>query len=442
MTLPTYPDTRTPVRARTTRCKRIGCGASNLAWFRTGRDGSKPDLPVHPPSWPPEACRMTDQGRWHWHLCAAKPAPGGGFVADIERPHVCQGAPLPETKDTPVTAAPETFVDDEQDHDDAPEPDAAPATEPPAGDLAAMIAAAVSPLIKARATVDEAAVRRIVAEELAGHTRRVETVVTIVRPDGTRDSRDGDHPLFPVLLRYIGAGCNVYTWGAPGGGKSTAAAHAAKALARPFGYISLNPQTTDSRLLGFRDAHGVYQRTPFRDCYENGGVFCIDEMDNASDNLLTTLNGALENGHAAFPDGMVPKHPDFVMVATGNTAGRGGSQNHAGRRPFDAATAERFVYLEWTYDEPFEERLTLTENASAGPWLVWVRLVRAYAGQHHPRLVVSPRASIVGARLLKAGAVADLEQLAEAVMFKGLDRDTRAKILAACPLPAVKTVAA
>lgn len=376
-----------------------------------------------------------------WRLFSPSHAqPDGMMYADLDAPHVCTSPERPpqQTKtwtDTQPPQAPADFTDDEQEPQEKPQ---AP-PQAPTDALAALIAAAVSPLV--RGAVDAETVRAIVREELAGHERTVRTELTITRPDGSKETFKSEHPLFPVLLGYVNAGCNVYAWGAPGGGKSTAAAHAAKALGRSYGYISLNPQTTDSRLLGFKDAHGVYQRTPFRDCYENGGVFCIDEMDNASDNLLTTLNGALENGHAAFPDGMVTKHPDFVMIATGNTAGRGGSQNHAGRRPFDAATAERFVYVEWTYDEPFEERLTLAQNADARPWLLWVRKVRAYAGQHHPRLVVSPRASMLGARLLKAGAVADAEQLAEAVLFKGLDRDTRAKILAACPLPAAKVAA-
>lgn len=406
------------VQKRGSACKR--CFAGGLCWHR---------------------CPLTmPAGGWKLYQAKANPT-GAGYVADTQAPHLCPNAnrPLSPVQQAIAPDTPEDREPEAEDVDQADAPQAPPARA--AGPLETLIAAAVAPYVKG--SVDEAKVRAIVAEALAERAPEpVETVIVLQRPDGARVETKDEHPLFPTLTQLLAAGTHVYAWGPPGGGKSTAAAHAARALGRRYGYISLNPQTTDSRLLGYKDATGNYHRTPFRDCYEGGGVFCIDEMDNASDNLLTTLNGALENGHGAFPDGLVDRHADFVMVATGNTAGRGGSQNHAGRRPFDAATAERFVYLAWNYDEALEERLTLAAWAGARPWLAWVRKVRAYAGQHHPRLVVSPRASILGARLLKSGVLADVDAVAEAVLFKGLDRDTRAKIVAACPLPTVRTEAA
>lgn len=263
-------------------------------------------------------------------------------------------------------------------------------------------------------------------------------VVVVERRDGTRTEVQGDrHPLYSRLLRYVASGMHVYLYGAPGGGKSTAAHQAATDLGRQYGYLSLAPMTPESRLVGFLDAGGTYRETPFFKCYTQGGVFCLDEMDNANDAMLTALNGALENGKAAFPCGIEDRHPDFVVVATGNTAGYGGTRGHAGRRAMDAATRERFAYVPWTYDETFERKLALAVHPTCDVWINWVQAARKHCVQHHPDVVVSPRASIRGAQLLRDGAVETSMELAEAVVFKGLEASQVTRIVGACPLPAL-----
>ena len=166
-------------------------------------------------------------------------------------------------------------------------------------------------------------------------------------------------------------------------------------------------------------------------------MFCIDEADNASGSLLTTMNSALENGHAAFPDGMVKRHPNFVLVATGNTAGLGANPAYPERRPFDAAFRDRFVYIAWGYDTAMERKAALDVNPDAAAWVAWVQQARRWAESNLPRLTITPRASIVGADLLLGGDF-DPETVADMTVFKGLDRDSRGKVLTACPLPEAK----
>ena len=257
--------------------------------------------------------------------------------------------------------------------------------------------------------------------------------VRVEQPDIPPITISGVHSLFPVALRLTAAGLHSYWYGGPGGGKSTAARQVAEALGRPFGYISLNPQTPDSRLLGYLDATGIYRRTVFRDCYEHGGIFCIDELDNASASLLTTINSALENGSAAFPDGIVQRHKDFVLIGTGNTSGKGASPMFPERRPFDAAFAERFAYLEWTYDEKLERAVALGINPEAGTWVDFVLKLRQWASANDTRLLVSPRASIRGAHLLALGFTPT--ETADMVIFRGVDGDRRDKAIRNVALP-------
>ena len=94
----------------------------------------------------------------------------------------------------------------------------------------------------------------------------------------------GQHELFPVLLSLVASRQHVYLYGGPGSGKSTAGFAVADALGMQHGYIALTAQTSESRLFGYMDATGNYVRTRFYDCYVDGGVFVIDEADNASAN--------------------------------------------------------------------------------------------------------------------------------------------------------------
>jgi midasin (ATPase involved in ribosome maturation) len=220
----------------------------------------------------------------------------------------------------------------------------------------------------------------------------------------------------------------------PGSGKSTDAKHAAESLKREFGYISLNPQTPESRLLGFIDANGKYRATVFFKLYTEGGVFCIDEMDNASAALLTTLNSLLENGLGAFPHGVFERHKNFIVVSTGNTTGRGGNPQFPERRAFDAAFAERFVYVYWDYDERMEREVAIAINGNAAAWVDWVQKVRAFARTNDPKLVVSPRASFKIAKYLSVESLTR-EEVVEAALFKGIEEQRKTRILNALPLP-------
>lgn len=303
----------------------------------------------------------------------------------------------------------------------------------------AVLAKALAPYIavkadKAEVTAMLSAFRNEMNEVFAEAAR-----IVTVRVENKEASKDvtGAHEMLPHVLELAGLGMHSYLHGLPGTGKSTIAMHVAEALERRFGYVSLNPQTPESRLIGYMDAQGVYRGTVFYECYVNGGVFCIDELDNASAGLLTTLNALLENGMGAFPHGVYPRHADFVLVATGNTAGRGGDVLFPERRPFDAAFADRFVFVEVGYDKALEKAIAIAENKEHGiTWLTWCRSVREFCTRERVRLFVTPRAVKHGARLLGRERWS-IRTVADATVFKGIDKDTRGKVLAAHPLPAI-----
>lgn len=165
------------------------------------------------------------------------------------------------------------------------------------------------------------------------------------------------HSQFENVLKFIGAGIHIYLHGPAGTGKTQMAENAAIALNKRFFCISVCAQSTKSDLLGFMNAGGVYVRPLFREAYENGGVFLIDEIDNGNPNILAVLNSALANGHCAFPDGMVKRHKDFICIAAANTFGTGPDRMYVGRNQLDAATLNRFMQVEIDYDINLEKLL-------------------------------------------------------------------------------------
>jgi cobaltochelatase CobS len=120
----------------------------------------------------------------------------------------------------------------------------------------------------------------------------------------------------------------------------------------------------------------------------------------------------------------VNRHPDFVAIAAGNTFGRGASREYVGRQQLDAATLDRFTVFEVDYDEKLE--LAIAGNDD---WTRYVQNVRKAVEREKIRAIVSPRASISGAKLLAAGL--PMAAVAEATIWKGMDEAQRNRVEAA-----------
>lgn len=229
------------------------------------------------------------------------------------------------------------------------------------------------------------------------------------------------HKQLPELLRKIQGGIPTMIIGPAGSGKTTAAEQVAEALECDF-YIQ-GATTGTHELLGFVDGHGRYQTTPFRDCFEKGGLICLDEIDAGDPGAILVMNAALANGHMAFPDHAKPvkRHESFRVVACANTFGHGADRQYVGRNQLDAATLDRFARIHWRYDEKLERMIAGNDS-----WVDRVQALRASAEREKARLVISPRASIFGAREMALGATrAECE---DSYIFAGIDADTRSRI--------------
>ena len=236
------------------------------------------------------------------------------------------------------------------------------------------------------------------------------------------------HRNFPLLLKALVAGCNAWLAGPSGSGKTTAAMNVAKALQTPFRYTGAIGDPYG--LLGFRTATGEVVRTPFRDAWETGGIFLWDEVDASDPNALLAFNAALANSSCAFPDATVPRHPGCLIIAAANTWGHGATNEYVGRNKIDAAFLKRFVFLDWPYDEDLERN-----TCSNKEWCAKVQQVRKNVASAKLRVLITPRETYQGERLLAAGC--SQEETERMTIRAGLSDEQWRKI---APLPEVPGV--
>lgn len=262
-------------------------------------------------------------------------------------------------------------------------------------------------------------------EELLAKRRRKESgaidAPTQLQPEENDDSPIR-HILFPSILAACDQRCNTYLVGPAGSGKSKACEQVAIELNLPYYCPPIGRETSIAQLFGYFNVQGEYVRTPLRDALERGGIIHFEEIDFASAPVGTALNSVLANDNVGFPDAVIPKHSDFIVIASANTFGTGATAQYIGSQGLNAATLDRFAFIEFPYDERMEHRIAPNKS-----WCSHVQAIRRKVEKLKLKIVVSPRATINGGKLLNSKAFT-WEQVEKMTIFRGLDPITVAKI--------------
>lgn len=221
------------------------------------------------------------------------------------------------------------------------------------------------------------------------------------------------HAAFDEIVTLIGLNLhtnarrfNVAIVGQAGSGKTDLAAQVAEALELPF--YSTGKIEAEFQLVGFRDAHGNIHRTDFEKAFTEGGLFLFDEFDGSNPRAVTRFNAALSNGWCDFPDGKKKAHKNFRAIAASNTFWGGATREYVGRNQLDAATKDRFSFVEVNIDPKLET--ALAEAYEGGKAIAKrVQKVRKAVAKLKIRHVVSMRATLdvcafVGANFTQARA--------------------------------------
>lgn len=256
-------------------------------------------------------------------------------------------------------------------------------------------------------------IRDFIKSEYGAIERRINTVV-----DGKAVKVDGvTHEKFETVLKFVANNEPVFLTGAAGSGKNVLCKQVAQALGLNFYFT--NAVTQEYKLTGFTDANGNYQPTQFYKAFTQGGVFMLDEMDASIPEVLVILNAAIANRYFDFPApiGYVEAHPDFRVIAAGNTIGMGADFEYVGRNQLDAASLDRFAVIEIDYSPTIE-------NAVAGNDAELVDFCRAFrreAQRAGCAVIVSYRG--IG-RLAKMLQILTTEEALKTCLIKGLDVDS------------------
>lgn len=237
--------------------------------------------------------------------------------------------------------------------EEAPKPETKPAPKAhPTPDEDAMQLAAILGRMKG-GQIDESRVIELIKAELEKQdTRKVEYQTpwssNIVEGCKIKD--------FDDICAWVMQGEPIYMYGPAGCGKSHTAAQIAEALGLDF-YESMQLNFAHE-VKGYGDAGGNYVETPFYKAFKNGGIFFFDEMDRSAAEALTTLNTAIANKRFDFPVvGNVKAHPNFRVIAAGNTLMDGASDEYVAGMQQDGSVKDRFCFWPVDYEKQLEKQL-------------------------------------------------------------------------------------
>ena len=246
-------------------------------------------------------------------------------------------------------------------------------------------------------------------------------VVTIV--DGKKFEGDGVvHEKFEQIVKFVANNEPVFLTGPAGSGKNVLCQQVAKALGLNF-YFS-NAVTQEYKITGFTDAMGIFHESQFYKAFKNGGLFMLDEMDASIPEVLVILNAAIANRYFDFPApiGYVEAHPDFRVIAAGNTFGLGANYEYVGRNQLDMASLDRFAVVKVSYDRNIEMNVA-NGNVELVDFADDLRKAAEKAGI---RFIISYRA--IG-RIAKLEGLLGLDEALKTCLIKSLEKDDISALL-------------
>lgn len=225
------------------------------------------------------------------------------------------------------------------------------------GTMGADIFEAVCKVAKIQpSSVDAKDVQRICADMIKDIKPQTADYGTITINNETHNVTGKVTAKFKAICTTIAKGYPLYMYGDAGTGKS----HTAKQVAEALGLDFYESQQVlfAHEMKGYGDAGGNFVPTPFFKAFTNGGLFFLDEIDASQPEALVVLNTAIANRRFDFPVvGNVEAHPNFRVIAAGNTKMTGADIEYTARSVQDASTKNRFFFTHVDYTKEIEDML-------------------------------------------------------------------------------------
>lgn len=205
-------------------------------------------------------------------------------------------------------------------------------------------------------SVDAKDVQRICADMIKDIKPQTADYGTITINNETHNVTGKVTAKFKAICTTIAKGYPLYMYGDAGTGKS----HTAKQVAEALGLDFYESQQVlfAHEMKGYGDAGGNFVPTPFFKAFTMGGLFFLDEIDASQPEALVVLNTAIANRRFDFPVvGNVEAHPNFRVIAAGNTKMTGADIEYTARSVQDASTKNRFFFTNVDYTKEIEDML-------------------------------------------------------------------------------------
>lgn len=201
----------------------------------------------------------------------------------------------------------------------------------------------------------------------------------------------------------------VLTWGHAGTGKSTFWEQIAARTGRPLFRVQHTVNTEESHIVGqwtVKDGQTKFELGPLALAMQRGWLYLADEYDFALPSVLSVYQPVLEGKSLVIKEAdaenrIIKPHPNFRIVATGNTNGSGDETGlYQGTSIQNEANYDRFgVTLEMKYMKPELETEMLAAQAEilkedAAKLVEFGNLIRAAYGAGGISKPISPRALI------------------------------------------------
>lgn len=139
-------------------------------------------------------------------------------------------------------------------------------------------------------------------------------------------------------------------------------------------------------------------------------------MDGSIPETLIILNSAIANRYFDFPTGKIEAHPNFRIIAAGNTVGTGADIEYTGRFQLDASSLDRFALIYVDYSKAIENAVTNGNSELCE----FARNFRNITEKSAIRCLCTYRAL---ERISKLESVFDISEVLQMALIKGLGVD-------------------
>lgn len=203
----------------------------------------------------------------------------------------------------------------------------------------------------------------------------------------------------------------IYLWGHAGVGKTTALEQVCAYTGRPFVRVQHTANTEESDIEGgWRVVNGdtVFQDGPLAIAMQKGYIYCADEYDFASPMVISLYQAVLEGKPLRIKSAnkIIRPHPEFRIVATGNTNGSGDEAGlYAGTQIQNAANYERFGIVQKVEYMPESQEIgilcgkTGIDKNLAKKLVDYANMMRSSYERRDVAIPMSPRALLNATRL-------------------------------------------